>query len=116
MQKGDSYRSFAESSDGVGTLRIAEILKPLLFWRYASHGVSVPGLIVGAATGMVTVLLAARSPAKQASKVSPLTAVSGNAGTTNAATKAANTRFYHVETAFGVHHALGSKKIFLLMA
>lgn len=91
-------------------------LSPYYFGDMPSHGVSVPGLIVGAATGMVTVLLAARSPAKQASKVSPLTAVSGNAGTTHAAKKAANTRFFHVETALGVHHALGSKKNFLLMA
>ena len=91
-------------------------LSPYYFGDMPSHGVSVPGLIVGAVTGMVTVLLAARSPAKQASKVSPLTAVSGNAGTTHAAKKAANTRFFHVETALGVHHALGSKKNFLLMA
>lgn len=91
-------------------------LSPYYFGDMPSHGVSIPGLIIGAAIGMATVLLAARSPAKQASKVSPLTAVSGNAGTTHAAKKAANTRFFHVETALGVHHALGSKKNFLLMA
>lgn len=48
--------------------------------------------------------------------MSPLTAVSGNAGTVRAVRKAANTRLFHIETALGLHHAAGSRKNFILMA
>ena len=41
-------------------------------------GVSVIGIISGIVVGIVTVLIAARSPAKRAARVSPVTAVSGN--------------------------------------
>ena len=47
--------------------------------------------------------------------MSPLTAVSGNAGTVQAAKHAANTRFFKVDTALGIHHASGSRKNFLLV-
>lgn len=43
-------------------------------------GISFIGIISGILVGVVTVLIAASSPAKRASKVSPITAVSGNAG------------------------------------
>ena len=95
---------------------VLRFLSPYYFGDMPAFGISIPGLIAGAAVGIVTVLLAARSPAKQAAKVSPLTAVSGNGGTTHAARKAANTRLFHVETALGIHHASGSRKNFLLMA
>ena len=95
---------------------VLRFLSPYYFGDMPAFGISIPGLTAGAAVGIVTVLLAARSPAKQAAKVSPLTAVSGNGGTTHAARKAANTRLFHVETALGIHHASGSRKNFLLMA
>ena len=95
---------------------VLRFLSPYYFGDMPAFGISIPGLTAGAAVGIVTVLLAARSPAKQAAKVSPLTAVSGNGGTTRAARKAANTRLFHVETALGIHHASGSRKNFLLMA
>lgn len=44
--------------------------------------VSPGGILCGAMVGIVTVLIAAHSPAKQAAKVSPVAAVSGNAGET----------------------------------
>lgn len=94
---------------------LLRLLSPYYFGDMPFLGVSIPGLILGAVMGVLTVLLAARSPAKQASKVSPLTAVSGNAGMTQSVKRAANTRFFNVDTALGVHHALGRKKNFLLM-
>ena len=95
---------------------VLRFLSPYYFGDMPAFGISLPGLAAGAAVGIITVLLAARSPAKQAAKVSPLTAVSGNGGTTHAAKKAANTRLFHVETALGIHHASGSRKNFILMA
>ena len=44
-----------------------------------AFGISGIGLTCGVVIGLVTVLLAARAPAKRAAKVSPLCAVSGNA-------------------------------------
>lgn len=45
-------------------------------------GISIIGIISGIIVGVVTVLIAASSPAKQASKVSPVTAVSGSSEST----------------------------------
>lgn len=94
---------------------VLRFLSPYYFGDMPSFGISFPGLAAGAAVGVITVLLAARSPARQASRVSPLTAVSGNAGTTHAVKKAANTRLFRIETALGIHHASGSRKNFILM-
>lgn len=92
------------------------VLSPTWFGEMPVFGVSLPGLFAGTLIGLVTVLLAAQSPAKKASKVSPLTAVLGSAGTIRQAKRAANTKIWRVETALGVHHAMGSKKNFLLIA
>lgn len=64
---------------------------------------------------ILTVLLAARSPAKRASKVSPLTAVSGNANDLRPVRKASNTAFFNIDTALGIHYAKARKKNFVLM-
>jgi len=77
--------------------------------------VSPIGIISGVILGVVTVLIAARSPAKRAAKVSPVTAVSGNSESVNNMNHAVNTRFSKIETALGVHHAVSSKKNLLLM-
>lgn len=79
-------------------------------------GISFIGLAAGSVIGMITVFLAAGSPAKKAASVSPLTAVSGNASQKAQIKKAANTRLYRIETALGIHHALGSRKNFILMS
>ena len=42
--------------------------------------VSPAGILCGAVVGIITVLIAAHSPAKQAAKVSPAAAVTGNTG------------------------------------
>ena len=91
-------------------------LSPGLFDGLPVLGISWLGAAAGILMGLVTVLLAARSPAKRAGAVSPLTAVSGNAGTVYAAKKAAHTRLFKVDMALGIHHASGSKKNFFLVA
>jgi ABC-type antimicrobial peptide transport system permease subunit len=78
-------------------------------------GISLFGIISGIVVGIVTVLLAARSPAKRAAKVSPITAVSGNSESAKVLTHAANTRFAKIETALGIHHAVSGKKNLVLM-
>lgn len=88
---------------------------PTYFGDMPVWGFSLPGLLAGTLIGLITVLLAARSLAKKASRVSPLTAVSGNAGTVQEAKRAAGTRSWHVETALGIHHAMGNRKNFVLM-
>lgn len=92
-------------------------ISPTWFGEMPTIGISWIGLVSGCIIGFLTVLTATRTPAKKASNVSPLTAVSGNANTVFAAKQAANTRLLHVETALGIHHATGSKKnLFLLTA
>ncbi|MDO4324278.1 MAG: FtsX-like permease family protein [Lachnospiraceae bacterium] len=98
-----------------GLCAMLRFLSPGIFQEMPQFVISLPGAAAGVVVGLLTVLLASRAPAKKASKVSPLTAASGNAGTIHAAKKAANTRLFPVDIALGVHHATGSKKNFSLM-
>lgn len=75
---------------------------------------SVGGLIAGAVIGFLIVLLASLSPAKKASKVSPVTAISGSTQLTQNK-RAANTKLFHIETSMGIFHALSGKKNVFLM-
>lgn len=90
-------------------------LSPGLFEGLPVFGISYLGAAAGIFVGIVTVLAAARSPAKRAARVSPLTVVSGNAGTVQMVKRTANTWLFKVDTALGVHHAAGSKKNFFLV-
>lgn len=90
-------------------------LSPEYFNGMPNFGVSIPSIIAGICVGILTVLLAARSPAKRASRVSPLAAVSGTANDLRPIRKAANTTFLKVDIALGIHHAISSKKNFILM-
>lgn len=92
-----------------------KFLSPSIFEGMPTFGISWIGIISGILLGFLTVLLAAQSPAKKAAKVSPLTAVSGNAGTTRAVKRAANTKFLKVDTSLGIHHAKASRKNLFLM-
>ena len=85
------------------------------FSRIPLFGVSVLGILSGIAVGVVTVLLAARSPAKRAAKVSPVTAASGNSESAQTVRHAVNSRFFKIETALGIHHAVSAKKNLVLM-
>lgn len=77
---------------------------------------SVAGIVSGILVGVVTVLIAAHSPAKRAAGVSPVAAVSGNAEMGKKATYAASTRILKVESALGVYHATAVKKNLILMS
>lgn len=77
--------------------------------------VSINGILCGALVGVITVFIAAHSPAKQAAMVSPAAAVSGNADMSKNVNHAAKTRFLKVETSLGIHHATGTKKNLFLI-
>ena len=75
---------------------------------------SIVGILAGGVVGFLIVLLASLSPAKKASRVSPVTAISGGSQLTQNK-RAANTKLFHVETGMGVFHALSGKKNLFLM-
>ena len=77
--------------------------------------VSISGILSGAVVGLVTVFIAAHSPAKKAAEVSPIAAVSGNAEDLKQIVHAANTRLFKVETSLGINHAITAKKNLFLM-
>ena len=78
-------------------------------------GISGIGIVSGILVGVITVLLAARTPAKHAAKVSPIAAVSGNSEKIKTGHHAVHTGFLRIETALGVHHAVAAKKNLFLM-
>ncbi|MCX4308662.1 MAG: FtsX-like permease family protein, partial [Acetatifactor sp.] len=75
---------------------------------------SIAGILAGIVVGFLIVLLASLSPAKKASRVSPVTAISGGSQLTQNK-RAANTKLFHVETGMGMFHALSGKKNLFLM-
>lgn len=79
-------------------------------------GISLIGIISGAVVGIVTVIIAASSPAKRAAKVSPIAALSGNSENVKKITHVGSNHFLKIDAFLGVHHALSEKKNFILMA
>lgn len=77
--------------------------------------ISVIGVVAGTVIGIVTVLLAANAPAKKAAKVSPIAAVSGNAGESDSFKKAVKANRLPIEISMGIHHAFSKKKNICLM-
>ena len=75
---------------------------------------SMGGLCAGAVVGVVTVLLAAQAPAKQAAEVPPVAAASGSEQAA-VVHHAANLGSGRTETALGVYHATASKKNWFLI-
>lgn len=94
---------------------VLKALVPGYFAEMPTFAVSWIGMLPGIAVGIFTVLIAAKSPAKKAARVSPLSAVSGNANYIQPVRTSANTTIFKIDTALGVHHATSSKKNFLLM-
>lgn len=76
---------------------------------------SPTGLVSGAVVGLVTVLLAAQSPARRAARVSPMAAVTSGSVTGTAARRLPRMPGRRVELALGVRHATASRKNWLLM-
>lgn len=85
------------------------------FSQIPLFGISPTGIASGSIMGVLTVLIAAGAPARRASRVSPVTAVSGNAYTSAPVHRAAGTRFLPIETSLGIHHAVSARKNLLLM-
>lgn len=94
---------------------ILKFLIPDYFTEMPTFGISMISIVSGTFVGILTVLIASGSPAKKASRVSPLTAVSGNANSYIPVRTAAKTTFLSVDVALGIHHAKSSKKNFFLM-
>ncbi len=94
---------------------LLRFLSPEYFAGMPTFGISLPSIAAGICIGILTVLLAARSPAKRAAIVSPLAAVSGNANFLQPVRKAANTAVFKIDTILGFHHAKASRKNFVLM-
>ena len=94
---------------------LLRFLSPNLFSGMPIFAVSWPAVLISVVIGLVTVLLAAHAPARRAARVSPCTAVSGNAQQLPPIHAAANTRFFSVPVALGIHHATASKKNFFLI-
>ena len=78
-------------------------------------GFSATGIASGIVVGVVSVLFAASSPAKRAARVSPVTAAAGNSEGAQAVRHAVKSRFFKIETALGIHHAVSVKKNLFLM-
>ncbi len=95
---------------------ILRFLAPEYFAAMPAFGMSVPSIFAGMTVGLLTVIMAARAPAKRAARVSPLAAVSGNAYNLQPVRKAANTRLFKIETALGAYHAKSNYKNLFLMA
>ena len=74
------------------------------------------GILCGGISGFVTVWIASASPAKKASKVSPIAAVSGNTDRKPAGKATVNLgKLGKVELSLGVSHAVSSRKSLILM-
>lgn len=77
--------------------------------------VSIIGISAGIITGVLTVLLAAQSPAKKAAKISPIAAVSGNKSETKNINHHLKSDILKVDTTLGINYAIQNKKNFCLM-
>lgn len=86
------------------------------FSDWPVFGVSLVGIVSGVVLGLLTVLLASRSPAKRASRVSPVAAVSGNLEDKIHKQHRTETRFGKIESALGISHAVSAKKNLVLMS
>ena len=105
---------------GVG-LACTLILKFLVSSYYGEINVlnvSLIGIAAGAAVGALSVFLASSSPAKKASRVSPVNAVTGSNDFSVSKKRKQGwlTRMFRVETALGMNNAFLKKKTFVLMA
>ena len=77
--------------------------------------ISLIAVVLGAAVGLISVLLAARTPAKKASSVNPIIAVTDQDANVNSSLF--DTKHMGIDKALGVNHALSSKKnLFLLVS
>ena len=97
---------------------LLRLTSPGYFSEMPAFGVSGIAVFCGVFVGIVTVLLAAGSPARRASRVSPLTALhsSGDAAPSAKHGAGIGLLLLPVEAALGVRHATMNRKNLLLMA
>ena len=96
---------------------LLRFLSPSYFYDMPMFALSPVALVFGALVGLVTVGLAARTPAKRAGRVSPLTALRGNDATGLPAgrlRKPAGGNRLAVQ--LGVRHALAARRNLILVA
>lgn len=98
-----------------GLCGILKSVSPDYFAELPVFRLSWLSIVSGTAVGLLTVLVAAQAPAKKASEVSPLTAVTGNAFRQHATRMAANTRRLKIDCSLGIHHAISNRKNFVLI-
>lgn len=98
-----------------GLCAVMRKLSTVWFGYMPTFGISWLSIGASVVLGLITVLLAARTPAKMAAKVSPLEAVTGNTQQESSFHHAANTRRWHVEVALGIHHAKAKRRSYMLM-
>ncbi|MDK7376463.1 FtsX-like permease family protein [Peptoniphilus harei] len=78
--------------------------------------ISVIGILAGVLVGLASVLIAAQKPAKEASKISPIAALSGNTESNIGNKQLVNNRFFRIEKSLGINHAIENKKNLFLMS
>lgn len=94
---------------------LLRFLSPKYFDTMPAFSISPPSILAGILIGVLTVILASRAPARKASGVSPLTAVSGQTDNNTPVRAAAATVLCRVDTALGIYHARANRKNFLLV-
>ena len=97
-----------------GTWVLCAILRFVVREEFSSiplFGISPVGMVMG----LVTVLLAARAPAKQAATVSPVAAVSGNMESTGRVRRPVRAGAFPIEISLGIYHAISARKNLILM-
>ena len=78
--------------------------------------ISIFGILAGILVGLASVLIAAKKPAKEASKISPIVALSGNAKSNIGNKQLVNNKFFNIEKSLGINHAIENKKNLFLMS
>ena len=81
-------------------------LSSIYFGDMPVFAISIGGIAAGVVMGILTVVIAAQSPAKRAAKVSPTAAVSGSAGEIQNVKHALYTGVLKVDTTLGINHAV----------
>lgn len=121
-REGLRWCKFSIPAGLAGGVVVVWILCAVLKWISPDYFAEMPvfrvsgiSIVCGVAVGLLTVLIAAQSPAKKAAGVSPLMAVSGNAYQAKSVRTTANTSFFKIDTSLGVHHAASNHKNFILM-
>lgn len=80
-----------------------------------TNRISIISIVFGACVGLISVVLAAQAPAKKASAVNPIIAVSDQ--DTSVSSSLLNAKHVGIDTVLGMNHAFNSKKnLFLLVS